>query len=100
MQIFALYLGHIILLLFSQGVFMFSSLPLSSQPMHIPDGFLSTVISVVFWVLAIGFIVVALRNVRSELGDRQIPLMGVLAAAIFAGQMLNFSISGGTSGHC
>lgn len=78
---------------------MFASLPLSPQPMHIPDGFLSTIVSVAFWVIAVGFIIAALRNVRNELGDRQIPLMGVLAAAIFAGQMLNFSISGGTSGH-
>jgi cobalt/nickel transport system permease protein len=34
-----------------------------------------------------------------DLGERQVPLMGVLAAAIFAGQMLNFSVTGGTSGH-
>jgi cobalt/nickel transport system permease protein len=33
------------------------------------------------------------------LGERQVPLMGVLAAAIFAGQMLNFAVAGGTSGH-
>jgi len=78
---------------------MFLSLPQSVQPMHIPDGFLSTLVSIVFWVIAISFLALALRNVRRELGDRQVPLMGVLAAAIFAGQMLNFSISGGTSGH-
>jgi cobalt/nickel transport system permease protein len=41
----------------------------------------------------------ALKNVKNELGDREVPLMGVLAAAIFAGQMLNFSVTGGTSGH-
>lgn len=69
------------------------------QPMHIPDGFLSILVSVVFWVLsaiAVGF---ALRRVGKDLGERQVPLMGVLAAAIFAGQMLNFSVTGGTSGH-
>jgi cobalt/nickel transport system permease protein len=37
--------------------------------------------------------------VRTELSERQVPLMGVLAAVIFAGQMLNFSVTGGTSGH-
>jgi cobalt/nickel transport system permease protein len=42
---------------------------------------------------------IALRRVGSDLGERQVPLMGVLAAAIFAGQMLNFSVTGGTSGH-
>jgi cobalt/nickel transport system permease protein len=40
-----------------------------------------------------------LRRVGKDLGERQVPLMGVLAAAIFAGQMLNFSVTGGTSGH-
>ena len=41
----------------------------------------------------------ALRRVGKDLGERQVPLMGVLAAAIFAGQMLNFTVTGGTSGH-
>ena len=41
----------------------------------------------------------ALRRLNADLNERKIPLMGVLAAAIFAGQMLNFSVTGGTSGH-
>lgn len=69
------------------------------QPMHIPDGFLSTLVSVVFWVVSAIAVAYALRRVGKDLGERQVPLMGVLAAAIFAGQMLNFSITGGTSGH-
>jgi cobalt/nickel transport system permease protein len=69
------------------------------QPMHIPDGFLSTLVSVVFWGLSVIAVAYALRRVGRDLGERQIPLMGVLAAAIFAGQMLNFSVAGGTSGH-
>ncbi len=67
--------------------------------MHIPDGFLSTLVSLILWgfsVIAIGY---SLRRVGKDLGERQVPLMGVLAAAIFAGQMLNFSVTGGTSGH-
>jgi cobalt/nickel transport system permease protein len=44
-------------------------------------------------------IAVALKKTRQTLAERQVPLMGVLAAAIFAGQMLNFSVTGGTSGH-
>lgn len=68
-------------------------------PMHIPDGFLSVVVSLVFWVVSIAFISVALRKTSLELGEREVPVMGVLAAAIFAGQMLNFTIAGGTSGH-
>jgi cobalt/nickel transport system permease protein len=67
--------------------------------MHIPDGFLTTLVSVVFWVVSAIALAYALRRVGKDLGERQVPLMGVLAAAIFAGQMLNFSITGGTSGH-
>lgn len=71
----------------------------SSAPMHIPDGFLSVPTAVVLWAVAIALIALALRKVNQRLDDRQLPLMGVLAAAIFAGQMLNFSVTGGTSGH-
>jgi cobalt/nickel transport system permease protein len=67
--------------------------------MHIPDGFLSTAVSLVLWVVSIIGIGYALRRVGRDVGERQVPLMGVLAAAIFAGQMLNFSVTGGTSGH-
>jgi len=67
--------------------------------MHIPDGFLSTLVSVVLWVISAIAVVYALRRVGEDLGERQVPLMGVLAACIFAGQMLNFSVTGGTSGH-
>ncbi len=67
--------------------------------MHIPDGFLSTLVSIVLWVISVVFILIALRQVNKDLGERQVPVMGVLAAAIFAGQMLNFAVTGGTSGH-
>ncbi len=71
----------------------------SPQPMHIPDGFLSTLVSISLWVVSAGAIAYALQRVGKDLGERQVPLMGVLAATIFAGQMLNFSVTGGTSGH-
>ncbi len=67
--------------------------------MHIPDGFLSVVVSIILWVVTIAVVAYALKRVSAELGERQVPLMGVLAAAIFAGQMLNFTVAGGTSGH-
>ena len=67
--------------------------------MHIPDGFLSVPVSVVFWVLSMIVIAVALGKVNQDLGEREVPVMGVLAATIFAGQMLNFAVAGGTSGH-
>jgi len=67
--------------------------------MHIPDGFLSVPISILFWLVSLVVVGYALRRVSRDLGERQVPLMGVLAACIFAGQMLNFSVTGGTSGH-
>lgn len=69
------------------------------QPMHIPDGFLSTLVSLALWLVTILVVGYALKRVSADLGERQVPLMGVLAAAIFAGQMLNFTVIGGTSGH-
>ncbi|MBL8161344.1 MAG: PDGLE domain-containing protein [Anaerolineae bacterium] len=67
--------------------------------LHIPDGFLSVPVSLIGWALTIGIIFLALRQTRDQLGERQIPLMGVLAAFIFAAQMINFPVAGGTSGH-
>jgi cobalt/nickel transport system permease protein len=67
--------------------------------LHIPDGFLSLVVSIIFWIATIALLLVATRKTQGELGERQIPLMGVMAAFIFAGQMINFPVAGGTSGH-
>lgn len=72
---------------------------LSPVAMHIPDGFLSGLVSVIFWILSILTIAYALRRLGQDMDERKVPLMGVVAAAIFAGQMLNFAVAGGTSGH-
>lgn len=72
---------------------------LSPIAMHIPDGFLTTPIAIIGWVLALIMIVIAIRQTRNQLGERQIPLMGVLAAFIFAAQAINFPVAAGTSGH-
>lgn len=77
---------------------MFSPVHAPAQ-MHIPDGFLSTPVALVLWIISILVVGYALRRVKQDLGERQVPLMGVLAACIFAGQMLNFTVAGGTSGH-
>lgn len=69
------------------------------HPMHIPDGFLSTVVALTLWALTVPVVALALRRVGHDLSERQVPLMGVMAAALFAGQMLNFTVTGGTSGH-
>ena len=67
--------------------------------LHIPDGFLTLVVSLVFWLITIVMVVLAVSKTNKSLGEKQIPLMGVMAAFIFAAQMLNFPIAGGTSGH-
>lgn len=71
----------------------------SHLALHIPDGFLSLPVSLVTWLVAIVLIAVSLKRVESEYKDRTVPLMGVCAAFIFAAQMINFPIPGGTSGH-
>ena len=67
--------------------------------LHTPDGFLSGHVALVCGVLAIAAVAYGLRIANVELDEARVPLLGVLAAFIFAAQMLNFPIAGGTSGH-
>jgi len=67
--------------------------------MHIPDGFISTPIAAAGIAVAAGSVAYAVKATNKKMGEKQVPLMGVLAAFIFASQMLNFPIIGGTSGH-
>ena len=71
----------------------------SGPKMHIPDGFLNVLVSLLCWAVTIALIGIAVRRTQNELGERQIPLMGIMAAFIFAAQMLNFPVAVGTSGH-
>ncbi|MEU4151553.1 energy-coupling factor ABC transporter permease [Streptomyces sp. NPDC026659] len=68
--------------------------------MHVPDGFIDAPTSAVTGVVAAGALAVSLRGARRELGEeRAAPLAGLVAAFIFAVQMLNFPVAAGTSGH-
>lgn len=81
--------------------------------MHVPDGFIDAPVSVATGVVAAAAVAVSLRGARRELGDagggsgglggsggeRTAPLAGLVAAFIFAVQMLNFPVAAGTSGH-
>lgn len=67
--------------------------------MHIPDGFLSLPVSAGSGALSIGGLALALKRLKQKVGDRLIPIMGVMAAFIFAAQMFNLPVAGGTSGH-
>ena len=71
----------------------------SPQALHIPDGFLSLVVSLICWAITLITLAVAISRTNKSLGERQVPLMGVMAAFIFAAQMINFPVAGGTSGH-
>jgi cobalt/nickel transport system permease protein len=67
--------------------------------MHIPDGFLDLWIAAACYVLAALALGFAVRRVNDELDDTRVALLGVVAAGIFAAQMLNWPIPGGTSAH-
>jgi len=67
--------------------------------MHIPDGFLTNEVAVACALPALGAVAYGLRRAEVDLDDRRVPLLGVTAAFVFAAQMLNFPVAGGTSGH-
>ena len=71
--------------------------------MHIPDGLLDPITTVILWVITIVFLVIGFlklrKTFREEDSEKLIPYIGVLAATIFAFQFVNFPVPGGTSGH-
>lgn len=67
--------------------------------MHLPDGFLDAKTCALSAAVAVAAVAVALREVRVSTPPRQMPLLGLAAAFVFAAQMINFPILGGTSGH-
>ena len=67
--------------------------------MHIPDGFLSTGTWISTWALSAGGLGLCISQTSKTLKDKVVPLMGVMSAFVFAAQMLNFPVAGGTSGH-
>jgi cobalt/nickel transport system permease protein len=67
--------------------------------MHIPDGFIDGKTAVATALLSAAGVGVALRQVRRRLPARRVPLLGLAAAFLFAAQMVNFPVAGGTSGH-
>lgn len=67
--------------------------------MHIPDGFINAGTSLGAGAIAAGGLGVSLRRTAEVLEDRLAPLAGLVAAFVFAVQMLNFPVAAGTSGH-
>ena len=67
--------------------------------MHIPDAFMPIWQGAIYWIIALVFIYLSLRWARVELNEEKLPLVAVLAAAVFAIQSFNLPVSMGTSGH-
>jgi cobalt/nickel transport system permease protein len=67
--------------------------------MHIPDGFVSAPINIAAAAASIGVVGYALKRAGNSVDQKKIPLLGVVAAFVFAAQMLNFPVVAGTSGH-
>jgi cobalt/nickel transport system permease protein len=66
---------------------------------HVPDGFIDAPTSMAAGGVALVGVAVSLRGARHELDERTAPLAGLVAAFVFAVQMLNFPVGAGTSGH-
>lgn len=67
--------------------------------MHIPDGFINAPVSAAAGVVAVVGLAYCVKRASAELDDRLAPMAGLVAAFIFAVQMLNFPVAAGTSGH-
>jgi cobalt/nickel transport system permease protein len=67
--------------------------------MHVPDGFISAGVSAAAGVVSAGGVGLSLKKAAKTMDDKQAPLAGLVAAFIFAVQMLNFPVANGTSGH-
>ena len=67
--------------------------------MHIPDALLEPKVAAITGVLGAAGLLYALRKLEHHLGERTTALMGTMSAFVFAGQMVNFPVGPGVSGH-
>jgi len=67
--------------------------------MHIPDGLLSAPVWAICDVAAAGFVILSVRQCQKHFEEKTVPLTGIMCAFVFAAQMINFPVAGGTSGH-
>lgn len=67
--------------------------------MHIPDSFIPPDQALIYWVLALPFIIMSFKWAKNELDEMKVPILAALAAGIFAIQAMNIPIGMGTSGH-
>jgi cobalt/nickel transport system permease protein len=67
--------------------------------MHISNGIIGIPVSAIAGLIAVGFLAFCVTRARADLDDRLAPMAGLVAAFIFAVQMLNFPVLPGVSGH-
>jgi cobalt/nickel transport system permease protein len=67
--------------------------------MHIPDSFMPLSQAIIYWVIAIPFVIMSMRWAKKDLDEMKVPIFAALAAGIFAIQTMNIPIGMGTSGH-
>lgn len=67
--------------------------------MHISNGIIDGPVSLLYGAIAAVLLALALVKARVQLSERLVPMAGLVAAFIFAAQMLNFPVFGGVSGH-
>ena len=67
--------------------------------MHIQDGVLSPVVCAATGAISLGAVSYSVHRLKQSVGDKTIPLTGMMAARVFAGQMINFPIGAPVSGH-
>lgn len=72
---------------------------LSTTAMHIPDGYLSPITSLIMFLLVLPFWMIGIRKVRQTMNSRSVPLIALLAAFSFVIMMFNVPLPGGTTGH-
>jgi cobalt/nickel transport system permease protein len=72
---------------------------LGTTAMHIPDGYLSPVTSLLMFLLVLPFWVIGVRKIRGTMNARSVPLIALLAAFSFVIMMFNVPLPGGTTGH-
>lgn len=67
--------------------------------MHIPDGLIPAGQALIYLLISVIALIYSLNGIQRTLGDRHIPLLGLLGAGLLAAQMFNFPVPLGTSGH-
>jgi cobalt/nickel transport system permease protein len=72
---------------------------MTAHAMHIANGIVNGQVSAVFAVISLVALAFCVMRGRADLDDRLAPMAGLVAAFIFAVQMLNFQVLPGVSGH-